>query len=70
MIRVHVDPALCQGHGRCYTLASALFEPDDVGDSHEIGDGTVAAEHERLAHLAVDNCPEHAITIVVEERQD
>lgn len=62
-MKVHVDRELCQGHGRCYSLAPKLFVPDEVGDSTEIGDGTVPPELERQAHLAVANCPECAITI-------
>lgn len=66
-MRVHVDRDLCQGHGRCYSLAPQLFAPDTLGDGHEIGDGDVPAELERLARLAVANCPEHAITLIDEE---
>ena len=28
-MRVHVDEARCEGHGRCYDLAPDLFEPDE-----------------------------------------
>ena len=63
VIRVHVDEERCEGHGRCYSLAPELFAPDDIGDSREIGDGTVPAELEHRARLAVVNCPERAITI-------
>ena len=62
-MRVHVDRERCQGHGRCYATAPELFEPDDLGNSHETGDGTVPAELEDKARLAVANCPELAITL-------
>jgi ferredoxin len=62
-MRVHVDPQCCQGHGRCYATAPETFVPDEVGNGHEIGDGTVPAEFEHKARLAVANCPERAITI-------
>jgi ferredoxin len=62
-MRVHVDPDRCEGHGRCYAIAPELFEPDEIGDSHEIGDGTVPSGLEDQARLAVANCPERAITI-------
>lgn len=62
-MKVHVDRSLCQGHGRCYSLAPELFEPDDLGNSHEIGDGTVPPGQEDAARRAVANCPEYAITI-------
>lgn len=62
-MKVHVDEAKCQGHGRCYALAPDLFEPDDLGNAHEIGDGTVPEGQEGQAQLAVDNCPEFAIEV-------
>lgn len=62
-MKVHIDEDTCQGHGRCYALAPEVFEADDLGNGHEIGDGTVAADQERAARLAVANCPELAITI-------
>ena len=62
-MRVHVDPALCQGNNRCYTLAPELFDIDDLGNASEIGDGTVPPELEDRARLAAANCPESAITI-------
>ena len=42
-MKVHVDEERCEGHGRCYALAPAVFEPDDVGNGKAIGDGIVAA---------------------------
>ncbi len=62
-MRVHVDPEKCQGHNRCYALAPELFDVDDYGEAHEIGDGTVPAELEDKARLALANCPEFAISI-------
>ena len=34
-------PSKCQGHNRCYALAPELFDVDDYGEAHEIGDGEV-----------------------------
>ncbi len=45
-MRVHVDGDKCQGHNRCYSLAPELFDVDDLGYAHEIGDGNVPAELE------------------------
>jgi ferredoxin len=61
--RVHVDPEKCQGHNRCYSISPELFDLDDVGMSSEIGAGIVPAELIGKARLAVDNCPEHAISL-------
>lgn len=62
-MRVHVDPERCEGHGRCYATAPDVFEADDIGNGHEVGDGSVVPERERQARLAVANCPERAITL-------
>ena len=62
-MKVHVDEERCEGHGRCYALAPAVFEPDDLGDGKAIGDGTVQPGEEDRARLAAANCPEQAITI-------
>ncbi len=62
-MKVRVHDALCQGHGRCYAVAPQLFEPDDIGNGHPVGDGTVSAGQRSVAELAVANCPEKAITI-------
>lgn len=61
---MHVDQNLCQGHGRCYTVAPEVFEPDEIGNGIELHGGEVAPEHERAAMRAVANCPERAIEVV------
>jgi ferredoxin len=62
-MRVHVDQERCQGHNRCVALAPSLFVIDDYGTASVVGDGTVPPEHEDDALLAVDNCPEFAISV-------
>jgi ferredoxin len=62
-LRIRVDPDKCQGHARCKSLAPELFELDELGNAHEIGDGTVPAGLEDKARLAQANCPEIAIAI-------
>jgi ferredoxin len=62
-MKVHVDADKCQGHNRCYAIAPELFDVDDLGNAHELNDGTVPAELEDHARLAFANCPEYAITI-------
>ena len=66
--RVHVDPDKCQGHNRCYSVSPELFELDDLGMSSEVGAGLVPAALVGQARLAVDNCPERAISLT-ETRQ-
>jgi ferredoxin len=65
-LRLRVDPDKCQGHSRCKSLAPELFELDEFGNAHEIGDGTVPAGLEDRAYLARSNCPELAIDITEE----
>jgi ferredoxin len=62
-MRVRVDDQRCEGHGRCYATAPQLFEPDDLGNGHPVGDGQVPAGLEHAAEVAVANCPEGAISI-------
>ena len=62
-MKIHVDQDRCEGHGRCYMLAPALIEADDIGNGQEIGDGSVPADQEKNARLAVANCPERAVII-------
>ncbi len=62
-MNVHVDRDKCVGHGRCYALAPQVFQPDDIGNAEEIGDGTVPPELEAKARLAAANCPEMAVII-------
>lgn len=61
-MRVRLDRDACTGHGRCYSLAPAVFESDDEGHSVVIADDV--PEHlEAPARTAAANCPESAITI-------
>lgn len=65
-MRVQIDPALCQGHGRCYDLAPDLFGEDEDGYATVTpltADGAVPAGREDDARLAADNCPELAIAL-------
>ena len=62
-MRVEIDAGSCQGHGRCYDLASCLFGEDEEGYGKVLGDGTVPPGLEAGARLAVANCPERAIRL-------
>jgi ferredoxin len=65
-VKVQIDSERCQGHGRCYDLAPALFGDDDEGYGMALGDGTVPPGKEHDAHLAAANCPERAIDVIEE----
>jgi ferredoxin len=62
-MKVRIDHEKCQGHGRCYTLAPALFGEDDEGTGQVIDSGDVSEEHAPSAYLAEANCPESAVII-------
>ncbi len=63
-MRVRIDPEICQGQGRCFSIAPSLFDFDDLGSGVVIGDGSLANDDAlKLAQLAQANCPEHAIFI-------
>ena len=67
-MRIRVDAERCQGHNRCYALAPELFEVDDYGQSCAVNDGQVPQALEDKARLAIDNCPEFAISIIPADR--
>jgi ferredoxin len=62
-MKVRIDTDLCTGHGRCYTLAPEVFEPDDRGLGVVRIEGEVPADLEKQARHAAANCPEHAVII-------
>jgi len=63
-MRIKVDPEVCQGHNRCCSLAPELFDVDDYGLAHALNDGVVPEALQDKARLAIDNCPEFAISIL------
>lgn len=65
-MKLQIDTAVCQGHGRCYDLAPDLFGDDDEGFGQVLGDGVVPPDQEQAARLAVANCPERAIALTEE----
>jgi ferredoxin len=62
-VKVVIDADLCQGQGRCFSIAPGLFDFDELGNGVVRGDGTLTPETIELARLAQANCPEHAIFI-------
>lgn len=65
-LRIRVDQDKCQGHARCKSLAPELFDLDEFGNAHEVGDGSVPEGLEDKAWLAQTNCPEIAIVVTEE----
>jgi ferredoxin len=65
-MKIRVDPDKCQGHNRCKALSPDLFELDELGYANAVDDGTVPPGAMEKARLAVSNCPEFAIEVIVE----
>jgi ferredoxin len=66
-MRIAVSAELCSGQGRCYAVSPELFTPDDEGFVVQRGtEFDVPAGLEKQARLAVDSCPEGAISLVGE----
>ena len=57
-----MDLERCTGHGRCYTLAPEVYEPDDEGYCVILSEA-VPVELADKARLGARNCPEDAITV-------
>jgi len=64
-MRLAVSEHLCSGQGRCYVVSPEIFSSDDEGFCAERGtDVEVPTGLEDKARLAVDSCPEGAISVV------
>jgi ferredoxin len=63
-VRIVIDAERCTGHGRCYSLVPEVFDSDEQGHSVLLApDVEVPADQQRQAQVAVDNCPEDAISL-------
>lgn len=62
-MKIEVDPDVCTGHGRCYSLAPDVYEADDDGYC-ATRSLDVRPELEQQARHGASNCPERAITVI------
>ena len=63
-VKVKVDSEKCQGHNRCYALAPGIFKVDEYGYATPRPEGgVVPPDLVDKAKLAVENCPERAISV-------
>jgi ferredoxin len=63
VMRVHVDPDVCQGHGLCELSAPGVFHlHEEDGQSYVLSE-EVNPPDEANVRLAARGCPEQAITI-------
>ena len=61
-MRVTVDTSLCQGHGLCTFTAQDVFDIDDSGHAVVLVEDIPQALRQEI-HVAVESCPERAISI-------
>jgi ferredoxin len=57
-----IDPDRCQGHATCFLLAPDLFEVDNEGRG-SVTRPSINNDDEAQALVAVDRCPEGAISL-------
>ena len=62
-MKVHVDPARCQGHTLCAMIAPDSFELSEIDGHASAVSEDVPAGQEEAAHEAARSCPEQAISI-------
>jgi ferredoxin len=60
-MKVTINTALCQGHGRCTLIAPEVFDIDDDGFGMVIRNPDPSEEDD--VRKAVSSCPESAITV-------
>ena len=60
---LRIDPDRCQGHAICYLLAPDLFEVDDEGRGSVYRAVMRSDDDQAQAAVAIDRCPERAISM-------
>jgi ferredoxin len=60
--RVHIDSAICEGHGLCTVDAPEVFDADDAGYG-VVGVAEVPDQLRQRLQAAVLSCPAGAITV-------
>jgi ferredoxin len=60
---LQIDPGRCQGHAICYLLAPDLFGVDDEGRGSVIRAAMNSDDDQAQAAVAIDRCPELAISL-------
>jgi ferredoxin len=63
-VKLVINTDICTGHARCVALTPELFDDDENGYGHVIGDGIVADALEAKARTAMQACPERAISLI------
>ena len=62
-MKIEINASVCSGHGRCYSLVPDLLSPDEDGHGTAVAED-LSPQQQEDAELAVENCPEQAISLV------
>jgi ferredoxin len=65
---VEVNFDLCAGHGRCWSVAPAVFGSDEQGFC-EVLQPVATSAYLAEANAGIANCPEGAIALVRDEAE-
>jgi len=65
-LRVSIDAAKCQGHGRCAIIAPDMFDVDDLGMGMVLAD-PCPEKFRPAVQEAEMSCPEAAITLAPDQ---
>ena len=63
-MRLEIDDARCQGHAQCWGQAPDLIEIDDEEGHARARVDALAPDQLAAAQLAVQACPERAVSVV------
>lgn len=61
-MKVSINSDKCTGHARCNAVDAELFQLDESGYALR-AEAEIPAGEEEKAQLAVDSCPERAISL-------
>ena len=66
-MRVAIDHEMCVGHAQCSAICPSVFGSDEYGYAVLVtADGMVPPGDEDDARLAVESCPEQALSVLAE----
>jgi ferredoxin len=62
-MKLRLDATKCSGYGACADACPTMFKIDEFGYAALQRNGSVPAEEEGRAQLAIRNCAQHAISV-------
>jgi ferredoxin len=65
-MKVAIDRDMCVGHAQCSAICPSVFGNDEFGYAVLVTGGEVPEGDEADARLAVESCPERALSVAAE----